>query len=119
MIALHDRFTARKSIRDALFTLSQRLPIDDKNISDRLGRAYDIVTGYGYTVTVLSDDLQCSVHKESTSLLEDNSIRYTVNSESCTCPDYAKARGGLCKHRLAVMIIREMCTCKGETNDTL
>ena len=98
------------SPRAALFTLSTRLPIEDKSVSDRLNRAYDIVTGYGYTVELLNsdNDAEYAVYKASTTLLEDTSVCYSVTQHSCTCPDYEKARGNLCKHRLAVMIVREM-----------
>lgn len=109
MLVLHGQCVV-KPVRDALATLAATLPLEDKRVSDRLNRAYDIVNGYGYTVEVLSSDkdAEYAVYKASTTLLEDTSVCYSVTQHSCTCLDYEKARGNLCKHRLAVMIVREM-----------
>jgi hypothetical protein len=127
-----------KSLAQAYLDVSLRIPIDDIKVKQRLDRGYEIVNGYGYKIipqveffcyctvckTVLAPDIyeHCNevtkglpkhtgsyeVQKASTSLLEDTSARYTVDKDSCTCPDYPTARGGLCKHRLAVMLLQEM-----------
>jgi predicted nucleic acid-binding Zn finger protein len=97
-----------------MLNVSAKLPIDDKKISDRLNRAYDIVRmlGSGYSIKREierdNDVVYYTVHKESTSLLEDNSVYYTVIEDMCSCPDAPTARGNLCKHRLAVKLIEEM-----------
>jgi SWIM zinc finger len=98
---------AKRSIKEAYFTLSLKLPVEDKKVKDRLDRAVEIINGYGYEVhKVQSDSWQ--VWKSSTSLLDDTSMCYDVSVKSCTCPDYETARAGLCKHRLAIMLIVEM-----------
>jgi hypothetical protein len=99
------------SLEQAYFNLTLQLPVEDKTVSDRLNRAYSILNGYGYNITQVNNHggmKQYKVSKLSTSLLEDNSVNYYVTNRSCTCPDYEKARAGLCKHRLAVMIKEEM-----------
>jgi SWIM zinc finger len=109
MVKYHILETHR-SVREAYFNISQRLPMDDIKVKQRLDRAYDIVIGNGYTVEPLSTDLhEFDIYRESTSLFEDNAVHYYVDEQSCECPDFGSARGGLCKHRLAVMLVKEMC----------
>lgn len=101
------------NIRQALLNVSARIPVNDPAVQTRLDRAYDICISNGYTLTCSADGTW-SVYRESSSLLSDNSLTYTVSQEhGCTCPDAdletGRARAGLCKHRLAVMIKEEMC----------
>jgi len=100
------------NLAQAVFNLSLSIPVSDKSINDRLNRAYDIVRslGQGYTFTLVSNGVY-KVHKESTAPAfssTESSADYTVDTRSCTCPDFERARAGLCKHRLAVMLIT-MC----------
>lgn len=100
-----------KGLTDAYLAISEGLPIEDVKVKQRLDRAYNILTGYGYTITkAIAQEGRYiyQIHRASTSLLEDNSAVYTTDSASCTCPDYASARGNLCKHRLAIMLVEEM-----------
>ena len=90
------------SLQQAYLNVASKVPTDP-NIKKRLDRAYDICINKGYTLTQHGDDIW-HVYRSSTSLLDDTSITYVVDSATCTCPDYATARGGLCKHRLAVMM---------------
>lgn len=77
-------------------------------MKQRFERAYnDIIVGYGYSIEHLSDG-EYVISKASTSLLDDTSVCYAVTASSCTCPDYDTARAGLCKHRMAVMVVEEM-----------
>ena len=109
MINLHNYHTPVISLTAAYRALEERLPINVK-IKQRLDRAYEIINGYGYTVEALSSDknAEYAVYKASTSLFTDESKCYNVTQQSCTCPDYETAQAGLCKHRLAVMLIGEM-----------
>jgi hypothetical protein len=113
--------TYKKTLHQAMLNLSARLPIEDKKVSDRLNRAYDIVRmlGSGYAIQRVESELVCGVtqhyitphyrvYKESTSLLEDNSVYYHIIDDMCSCPDAPSARGNLCKHRLAVKLIEDM-----------
>ena len=99
----------RKSIAEAYLAVSLRIPVDDIKVKQRLDRGYDIAQsdGLGYEVVPVGNG-NYRVEKASTTLLEDNSHGYDVTRESCTCPDFETARGNLCKHRLAVMLIEEM-----------
>lgn len=96
------------TLAQAMLNLSARLPIEDKKVSDRLNRAYDIVRllGQGYSITKKENGYE--VYKESTSLLEDKSVYYWVEHGQCSCPDNSTARAGLCKHVLATMLMSEM-----------
>lgn len=97
-----------QSLRQAHFAVSQRLPLEDIKVKQRFERAYnDLINGYGYTIEHLGDG-EYLISKASTSLLEDTSVCYAVTVSSCTCPDYETARAGLCKHRMAVMVVEEM-----------
>jgi hypothetical protein len=104
----------KKSLSEAVFILSKKLPTEDIKVKQRLERAYDIVRslGSGYAITPrvnpATGDTFYQIYKESTSLLEDNSVYYTVDSQGCTCPDAISARAGLCKHRIATMLLEEM-----------
>ena len=96
-----------KSLQQAYLDLSIRLPISDKGVSDRLERGKGILQSKGYSVKQINDT-EYDVYRESTSLLEDNAVHYTVSTAHCTCPDYDSARANLCKHRLAIMLKIEM-----------
>ena len=98
------------TIAEAYLNIAKNLPTDP-TIKARLDRAYDIVRtdGSGYAIQLpLRKGEAYTIYKESTSLLEDTSHTYQVTTTSCTCPDYPTARGGLCKHRLAVMMLEAM-----------
>lgn len=97
------------SLAQAMLTVSTMIPVEDIQVKKRLDRAYDICLSYGYTVRQVSND-QWSVYKASTTLLEDSSAQYTVDTSAkcCTCPDAETARAGLCKHYLAVMLLTAM-----------
>lgn len=104
-----------KTIAQAYLDVSLRLPVEDIKVKQRLDRAYEIVNGHGYEITVsailISNDAtlkQYEVNKASTSLLADTSAKYIVTNKQCTCPDFETARSNLCKHRLAIMLIEEM-----------
>lgn len=97
-------------LAQAYLAVAAKLPSGD-DVKKRLDRAYDIVRGTGYSITQLAVDTTVyEIYKASTSLLEDSSARYIVDTvkHSCTCPDYATARGSFCKHRLAVMMTLAM-----------
>lgn len=99
-------------LAQAMLTVSQRVPSADKSVQDRLNRAYDIVRalGEGYTITAVTNGVY-KVHKASTAPAfssADSSRDYVTDNRSCSCPDFEKARAGLCKHRLAVMLLEEM-----------
>ena len=97
-----------QALRQAHFAVSQRLPLEDIKVKQRFERAYnDIIVGYGYSIEHLGDG-EYVISKASTSLLDDTSVCYAVTASSCTCPDYDTARAGLCKHRMAVMVVAEM-----------
>lgn len=98
----------KKTLHQALLNVSSKLPMDDKKVSDRVNRAYDIVRSLGSGYSIKKNKNGYTVYKESTSLLEDNSVYYTIDERGCSCPDNPTARGNLCKHRLAVMLIEEM-----------
>jgi len=97
------------NLQQAYFNVSQRIPTGDIKVTQRLDRAYDIVrcNGEGYSIKFMDDGVY-EIHKASTSLLEDTSTFYEVTLDSCTCPDFEKARGNLCKHRLAIIMVVEM-----------
>lgn len=100
-----------KSKDQAYVDIAAQLP-NDAAIMKRLDRAKNDVLSYGYDVVqagiAVDGKRLYFVSKASTTLLEDTSARYEVTNKTCTCPDYETARAGLCKHRLAVMILQEM-----------
>ena len=98
------------TLQQAYLAVSDKIPIDDIKVRQRLDRAYEIVRcdGEGYEVEYDTITGAYWIHKASTSLLEDSSKQYMVTTAVCTCPDFDKARGNLCKHRLAVMLVTEM-----------
>lgn len=98
----------KKSLQQAWFNLAARLPIEDIKVEQRLDRAKEIVRSLGMGYSIKSATNGYRVYKESTSLLEDNSVIYWVDRDGCSCPDGKTARAGLCKHRLATMLIEEM-----------
>ena len=100
------------NLAQAMLVISQRIPIADASVQARLNRAYDTVRnlGSGYSITAVSNGVY-KVHKESTAPAfsgVDSSANYVTDNKSCTCPDFEKARAGLCKHRLAIMLMEEM-----------
>ena len=100
-----------KTKDQAYVSISQQLPLDEKLLK-RLDRAKNDVLSYGYDVLCIGIDADGAklyqISKASTTLLEDTSKSYEVTHSTCTCPDYPEARAGLCKHRLAIMILEEM-----------
>jgi hypothetical protein len=96
------------NLQQAYLNVAAKMPISD-DVKKRLDRAYDICISHGYTLSQSADDPTVwHVYRASTQLLEDNSAQYVVSAkEGCTCPDAATARGGMCKHRLAVMMKEE------------
>lgn len=97
-----------KTKEQAYLDLSLNLPIELKAVQDRLLRAYnEVLDPNQYTLTALGEGVYKAV-KLSTSFLEDNSRRYTVTSQQCSCPDWEGTYAHLCKHRLAVLILEEM-----------
>jgi regulatory protein YycI of two-component signal transduction system YycFG len=97
------------TLQQAYRIVNNKIPVSDIKVQQRLDRAYNIIcyNGEGYQIKRM-DEGEYEIHKASTSLLEDTSIYYEVTTMTCTCPDYDKARGNLCKHRLAVMMLVEM-----------
>lgn len=98
------------TLQQAYLNVAATQPTSE-DVKRRLDRAYDIARakGEGYSIQKpLFRGEAWHVHKASTSLLEDNSVTYLINSTSCTCPDFVSARGGMCKHRLAVAMVIEM-----------
>lgn len=97
--------------KQAYINVLERLPFDPK-IVQRLDRASEQVLGYGYEVKhagiATSGERLYYISKASTSLLDDNGHTYGVTNKTCNCPDFETARAGLCKHRLAVMLLEEM-----------
>ena len=99
----------KKTLGQAFVNVTAKLPMEDKSVEDRAKRAYEIVRQLGSGYAITKEKNWYSVYRESTSLLEDNSVHYHIDSEGCSCPDASsKARAGLCKHRLAVLLIEEM-----------
>src|SRR5205814_7501672 len=96
------------NIQQAYLNVSLLIPVEDIKVKQRLDRAYDILVGYGYEISPVDNKGAYTVRKASTTLLEDNSAEYKVTDSECTCPDFESARGNLCKHRLAIMIMEEM-----------
>jgi len=95
------------NLHQAMFNVASKLPLTDKSIAIRLDRAYQIIKEGGYDIDDVGDSTYV-IKKASTSLLSDNSHQYLVTKKECNCPDYETARAGLCKHRLAVLILEEM-----------
>lgn len=103
---------------EAYLRVAEKLPIDDPAVLRRLERAdKDILRGYGYTIikhVTLGEDTIYTLTKLSTAPMgttdSQNGNQYTVTPYTCTCPDFESggARGGLCKHRLAIMIREQM-----------
>lgn len=104
------------TLAQAYLSVSDKIPVSDVKVKQRLDRAYEIVRrlGEGYDVIKEDNSNNYKFFKASTSLLEDTSTQYLVSVQECTCPDFDKARGNLCKHRLAVMLLMEMDR-KGES----
>jgi len=101
-----------KSLMQAMIDVGARLPLTDMKVKQRFERAYEIArclltTNGGYEVKEITPG-NYDMHRVSSSLLEDNGVHYTVNRERCTCPDYETARAGLCKHRMAIMLIEDV-----------
>lgn len=101
------------TLQQAYLNVSAKIPVEDTKVKQRLERAYDIVqcNGSGYVITksMLQGEYVWHIHKASTSPTDASAVSmYTVDSEGCNCPDAITARAGLCKHRLATMMMREM-----------
>ena len=109
------------TLQDAMKVVEAKIPASiDETVKVRLHRAYDIVrqNGSGYvltksnsTVNPLPGGYVWHVHKASTApAFSSDSLEafYTVDAEGCSCPDVSRARAGLCKHRIATMLMVEM-----------
>lgn len=101
------------NLQQAFLNVSQRIPTNDGNISKRLNRAYDIIKGtvQDNIYAIEGNGYQTyTIKKTHSSLFGEETTEYTVNiyDKTCSCPDFETARSGLCKHRLAVMILMEM-----------
>ena len=102
------------NFHQAAMNVASRYPsfLNDEGFKRRLDRAFAILTKGGYEITKANNVYH--VNKASTSLFEDNSVTYNVTDESCDCPDFERGveqgtlRGNLCKHRLAVMMLKEL-----------
>ncbi len=98
------------TLQQAYLNVAATQPTSE-DVKRRLDRAYDIArsNSEGYVIQWPTRAGQpWLIYKASTSLLEDTSVTYSVDSQSCTCPDFENARGNQCKHRLAVAMIKEM-----------
>ena len=99
--------------KQAFLNVSSRIPTEDESVFKRLNRAYDIIKGTVQdNVYAIEGDSYTTytIKKTHSSLFGEDTKYYVVNVEDkiCTCPDFDTARSGLCKHRLAVMILMEM-----------
>lgn len=99
------------TLQEAYTIVESKIIASDPQVKRRLDRAYDIIRteGQGYVLTksMLHGQYIWHIHKASTAPIAsgiDSSQMYTVDSDSCNCPDAATARGKWCKHKLAVMI---------------
>lgn len=80
--------------------LMDKLPSE---LHSRIRRAVDIVRGEGgYIVSEDSPGLWAVNNGRGMVYLVDVAAKY------CTCPDYETVRMGMCKHRLAVAIQKEL-----------
>ena len=102
------------TLQEAYLSIASKLPTDP-NVKARFDRGYDIVreldkNGYSVVKVRTIGQYVYYVSKLSTSLVEDVSRKYVVDTvkKTCTCPDFETARGGLCKHRFAIMLMEEM-----------
>lgn len=101
------------TLQQAYLNVSKRIPVEDIKVKQRLERAYDIVaahgSGYAVTKSMLHNEYVYHVHKASTNATDTSATRmYTIDADGCNCPDAITARAGLCKHKLATMIVKEM-----------
>lgn len=97
-----------KNLNEALLAVAATLPVEDPQVQRRVDRAEGILKGYGYAIATTATPGLYHITKGSTSLLEDNEHTYRVDSNTCECPDFETVRAGLCKHRIAVLILEEM-----------
>ncbi len=81
------------------------MPAQD-SILARLQRGRDILLDWGYDVREAGNVWH--VEKASTSPVITTPTCYVVTKDSCSCPDYDTAVGGLCKHRFAVKILERV-----------
>jgi hypothetical protein len=95
------------TLSEASAVLARKLPLENPSLRRRFDRAYDMIRMPGYELTRQPDGSYI-VEKLSSSLIEDTSALYYVTDTSCTCPDYQNLLQGLCKHRLAVMLLEAM-----------
>ena len=100
-----------KGLKEAFDMVASKLPVTDPTVKARLDRGYGILISQGYSVEPQQADTTLyRVKKASTSLLEDSSASYLVDTltGTCSCPDWPTARAGLCKHRISVMMLQEI-----------
>jgi hypothetical protein len=100
-------------IDKAFYSISEQLPNDDGTLR-RIERAYRIVKGIDpYEFVQLAEPYEhiWEVSRVSTRAigLDEQIEPYEVDTvrHTCTCPDFVeeKCRAGLCKHRIAVMVV--------------
>lgn len=100
------------NLQQAFLTVANKIPVEDIKVKQRLDRAYDIVqcngSGYAVTKSLRHSEYVWHVHKASTSSLDSTPTMYTIDTDGCSCPDAITARAGLCKHKIATMIVAEM-----------
>ncbi len=99
------------NVQQALEIIKGILPIEDPTVAARLGRACGLLQQPGYNFTYIDEVNGWHVEKASTSILDTQPSAYSVTkAEGCSCPDAVggRARAGLCKHALAVMLLEQM-----------
>lgn len=99
------------SLQQAMVNVGQKIPLADKSVASRLDRAYEILATkrHSYMVQLPTRKGQpYKIIKASTSALNTTPTVYHVTIKTCDCLDFEKARGNLCKHRLAIMLWEEM-----------
>lgn len=101
------------TLQQAYLNVSAKVPVEDYKVKQRLERAYEIVncngSGYAITKSMLQGEYVWHVHKASTSPTDTGAVSmYTIDGDGCNCTDAISVRAGLCKHRLATMLMREM-----------
>lgn len=91
-----------KSLWQAWLDVMSEMP-NDPALMARANRGSDIIEGRGeeYTIDEYLPSKFIMVKVSS-------QAQYHVDLFTCTCPDYPSARGNLCKHRLAAMLLLEM-----------
>jgi hypothetical protein len=92
------------TLSEASAALARKLPLENPSLRRRFDRAYDMIRMPGYELKKQPDGCYI-VEKLSSSLIDDTSALYYVTDTSCTCPDYQTLLQGLCKHRIAIMLL--------------